>query len=706
MVSGFVSVIIPIFNVKKYLLKSVGSVVSQTYSKLQIILVDDGAEDGSALVCDKLSELDNRIEVIHKANGGLSSARNTGLQAAKGEYIFFFDADDYIDSKLVETCVNIINKQACDIVVFNYTLENENNEIIRTTKFQERVYCLHTRKEKIRFLTDVQIEYDNLGWNAWNRFYRAKILQDNKIYFPDNKQIFAEDLAYAMRVCLYLDKLCIISKSLYHYVIRKDSIMGKLKKNPIDKFINLCLDFESFAESRGFKNEISILKEFIFIKILYFELKKSCLNYKEIAKYLDTMAEGEREKVRNWFTSIKYHQIFSSHFNIQALFMYCEIYLLNCVLKEKREDVTLQYLIWRQISYLKNKKVFLVDQIKIFHQRIHKSLKIGLERRQPVTKPPDAFLIGTEDFGNLGDHQIAVAEIKFLRQFFDNVIEIPASKYFDRATQLMLIKKITSSDIIFFTGGGNFGNVYAMARKIRIDVIKKWNRNIKIVMPQTAYYTPDKKGKRALKHDVRMFTQKKRVTIIAREQESYSFLTKFFCCDILFVPDIVLYFSYSDRTEVREDLALLCLRSDCESILDEDTKKVYAELMESFFSKVEFIDTQKPYSITVDQRDEALKEIFSKIQSAKIVITDRLHGMIFCAITGTPCLVLENYNHKIRGSYSWLEKLPYIKLVRNIQEARNVIETGFWQKQYRYDDSLYTPKYKVIIENIYKQERK
>ena len=106
-----VSIIIPIYNVKEYLVKCVNSVISQTYVDLQIILVDDGSTDGSALICDKLACGDSRIEVIHKMNGGLSSARNEGMKAATGEYIYFLDADDYIESDLIEICVNTIHHQ-------------------------------------------------------------------------------------------------------------------------------------------------------------------------------------------------------------------------------------------------------------------------------------------------------------------------------------------------------------------------------------------------------------------------------------------------------------------------------------------------------------------------------------------------------------------------------------------------------------------
>lgn len=101
---GIVSVIIPIYNIEEYIVKCVESVTEQTYSNLQIILVDDGSTDGG-MICNLLAQKDAQIEVLHKENGGLYSARNAGLSAVKGEYIFFLDADDYIMPQLIERCV-------------------------------------------------------------------------------------------------------------------------------------------------------------------------------------------------------------------------------------------------------------------------------------------------------------------------------------------------------------------------------------------------------------------------------------------------------------------------------------------------------------------------------------------------------------------------------------------------------------------------
>ena len=107
--SPLISIIIPVYNVKKYLLRCIRSILKQKYRNFEVILVDDGSDDGSGLLCDKLKTRDSRIRVIHKENGGMSSARNVGIEFARGEYITFVDSDDYISDRYLETLVELMH---------------------------------------------------------------------------------------------------------------------------------------------------------------------------------------------------------------------------------------------------------------------------------------------------------------------------------------------------------------------------------------------------------------------------------------------------------------------------------------------------------------------------------------------------------------------------------------------------------------------
>ena len=131
--NNLISIIVPIYNVEKYLKKCIDSIINQTYKNLEIILVDDGSPDNCGKICDEYAKKDNRIKVIHKENGGVSSARNVGVENATGEYIGFVDSDDYIEKDMYEVLINNLKKENADIsIISNY--EVYKNKIIENKK--------------------------------------------------------------------------------------------------------------------------------------------------------------------------------------------------------------------------------------------------------------------------------------------------------------------------------------------------------------------------------------------------------------------------------------------------------------------------------------------------------------------------------------------------------------------------------------------
>ena len=153
-----ISVIVPIYNVEEYINKSVRSIVNQTYENLEIILVDDGSSDGCPQICDKWAEQDKRIKVIHKQNGGLSDARNAGIDIMKGEYVSFVDGDDYIDERYIEVLYNNLVKYNADVSQVSFN--NEGFEIVSIFAHVlcgsgEKMYKDHAQKEWVSEFKDV-----------------------------------------------------------------------------------------------------------------------------------------------------------------------------------------------------------------------------------------------------------------------------------------------------------------------------------------------------------------------------------------------------------------------------------------------------------------------------------------------------------------------------------------------------------------------
>jgi len=185
--SDLISIIIPVYNVEKYLERCVKSVINQTYKNLEIILVDDGAKDNSGKMCDELSKLDSRIKVIHKENGGLSDARNFGLKIATGDYIGFVDSDDYIADDMYETLYHTIKNNNADIsIVSFYEMYKEKVIGVRDSGNLEILSKQEAMKE---LLIDTKIQS-----YAWNKLFKKELFNDLK--FPTGKNFEDIELLY------------------------------------------------------------------------------------------------------------------------------------------------------------------------------------------------------------------------------------------------------------------------------------------------------------------------------------------------------------------------------------------------------------------------------------------------------------------------------------------------------------------------------
>lgn len=216
-----ISVIVPIYNVEKYLRKSIDSLLCQTYRNLEIILVDDGGTDGCPDICDEYKEQDARVRVIHKSNGGLSDARNAGLAIASGEYIAFFDSDDYLKPTMYEKLVQALECAKADVAICNFeTVTPEGISIPERNLHQSIQDEVITGKEAIIRLCGPNYEY---YVTAWNRLYKKEVVEN--ILFPKGKiheDEFTAHLFYGVA-----EKVACVKEPGYCYVVREDSIMTK-----------------------------------------------------------------------------------------------------------------------------------------------------------------------------------------------------------------------------------------------------------------------------------------------------------------------------------------------------------------------------------------------------------------------------------------------------------------------------------------------
>ena len=225
-----VSVIVPIYKVEAYLEKCIKSIQNQTYTDLEIILVDDGSPDGCGAICDRYAEEDARIKVIHKENGGLSDARNKGLDIAVGEYILFVDSDDYIHPQMVEILLHHLKKTEADIAVCSFSQVEVKEEVVFPQYHTAGLIEYEEADAQIEIFDGVAVmnnlQYKNLlTVVAWNKLYKAELFE--KLRYPKNR--LQEDEFFVHHILHLCKKTVYITKELYYYVQRSGSIMGEIK---------------------------------------------------------------------------------------------------------------------------------------------------------------------------------------------------------------------------------------------------------------------------------------------------------------------------------------------------------------------------------------------------------------------------------------------------------------------------------------------
>lgn len=209
-----ISVIVPVYNVEEYLNKCVESIVNQTYKNLEILLIDDGSPDSCPEMCDDWAEKDSRIRVIHKENGGLSSARNMGLDNCSGDYVGFIDSDDWIDLNFFETLYNNLKKDGADISVVGVWKVYENGMKSQTEKFTKRTF---SREETLHNFLYFK---NNLAGGVTDKIFKIELFDD--VRFPLG--LIAEDRYVHAVIYSKINKLVFDPVPMYYYLTRENSI--------------------------------------------------------------------------------------------------------------------------------------------------------------------------------------------------------------------------------------------------------------------------------------------------------------------------------------------------------------------------------------------------------------------------------------------------------------------------------------------------
>ncbi|MBQ8868897.1 MAG: polysaccharide pyruvyl transferase family protein [Oscillospiraceae bacterium] len=294
------------------------------------------------------------------------------------------------------------------------------------------------------------------------------------------------------------------------------------------------------------------------------------------------------------------------------------------------------------------------------------------------------FLAGF--YQNLGDMAITYAQVEFLRKLYPdaNIVAISSNQTYIAVKTIKHI--INPNDIVTIIGGGNMSNMYQSLENTRLYVVNNFPNNRIISFPQSVDFSDTVSGLKSLEVSRKTYFKHKDLTIFTRESNSFERAKKYFPnVNIKICPDIVLSLNKVEPICERTDV-ICCLRSDKEQYLSNSEKQTLLSLIKEAFPDAIFTDTVDVAleDCTPERYKNTLESFWGRLRKGRVVITDRLHCMIFCAITGTPCVVFDNSNRKISGVYNqWIPNISYIKLFLNdeieeaISEAKKLYNADF-----------------------------
>lgn len=284
-----ISIIVPVYNIKAYIEECIVSLMKQTYQNLEIILVDDGSTDGSGEICDNYAKKDNRIVALHKENGGLSDARNYGMDRAHGSFFAFVDGDDWVHSQMYELMMDVLEAWQADVVACWF---EQSDEI-----FARRQYSQDELNIKLLTGSDALSDIETPLVVAWNKLYKRKVFEN--IRYPKGK--LHEDEYIIHKIFYRCRRVAMIDKPLYFYRIRNDSIVAKMTPIRLENALEALADRVEFADNMGWIEVMpAVVRRYCDYCIdRYQDIKSGRYEFIDAA-YLDLLWRSERNMMQKY----------------------------------------------------------------------------------------------------------------------------------------------------------------------------------------------------------------------------------------------------------------------------------------------------------------------------------------------------------------------------------------------------------------------
>lgn len=252
-----ISVVVPVYNVSQYLTKCVKSILHQTYSNLEIMLIDDGSTDSSGRICDGFLKIDNRIKVFHKENSGLGLTRNYGIERASGKYIMFVDSDDYLGITAVDKLVRSTVNGRYDTIIGGYSRISNENKILSICRYDNKEFYDEKIRTNLlsRMLGNLPTGKDSIKMSVWNNLFDINIIKQNNLKFCSERKYISEDIVWDCDYFRFAKNVKVIDSIEYFYRYNLSSLTNSYRKDRFKLSVNLYKYVKTLIKNMNLSQE-------------------------------------------------------------------------------------------------------------------------------------------------------------------------------------------------------------------------------------------------------------------------------------------------------------------------------------------------------------------------------------------------------------------------------------------------------------------
>lgn len=757
MTENKVSIVVPVYNAQKWLGYCLNSLLAQTWTEFEVILVNDGSTDDSLEICRNYAELDSRFRVLDVPNGGVSRARNLGVSQATGRYLVFVDSDDVVTPDMLEVMLDCARRTGMELVAGDMSLvdfarpeaprgllcarwagegervydkeafaRNRMRLIFNTSLLEgpcAKLYSLDLwRKLDLQFPPELSLGEDfvtNMQYYAacngiafLNRtvYYYNNESQSNSLTHQYRKDLFETKMYLIERLrefigpqeemdpdewscyCSYV--ACTGFKCLAAVVSDERFATQEARLEEVRKIVDDPLFREGCARNSWIPDDFVAARKAVLdgdaektLHILQTPTPQLVQKKRELEEKVQAKKAGFKTGCKHVLQKVLYPlQRLNRYINrLQTQELQNQLQNMAVHSQKLQLDASLSMAHERQKADFESWMTEVLDRKSQEHAAELATLQQTLDQFRPVLSATDtleqlksdmemvrgalwnetktfeqqqvmelrqkkkALMLATAEHQNIGDAAIDLAEQNLLLQYFPDYFQVEFSTYEMPNKYHFLQAIVNPSDILFINGGGNMGSLYREEEELHRRIVQDFPNNKIVILPQTIYFADTPEGQAELALSARVYNHHKDLTIFARGRESYDFACRhFYNARVRLMADVVLalHRDYGfDRSGV-----LLCLRGDGESVLAQQNQQIL-DTVQRIDPDVEIRTNIAQQDISRVERAAVVNDELQRYARRRVVVTDRLHGMIFAAVTGTPCVVLDNATHKSRDFY-------------------------------------------------------